>query len=83
MKFDFCVLIFMANPTQKSTKSRTKIKRFHLRLKKPNLVPCPQCKKLIKPHHICPYCGFFKGKEILPPKEKKQKKMKKEGQARD
>jgi len=68
----------MPHPTQKRTKSRKKIKQYHLQLKKPNLIPCPQCKKLILPHHICPYCGFFKGKEVLPPKEKKKKEGGKE-----
>lgn len=68
----------MPHPTQKSTKSRTKIKRFHLRLKKPQLIVCPQCKKLIPPHRICPFCGFFKGEEIITPKEKKKKEEKKQ-----
>jgi len=34
-----------------------------------SLVRCPQCKKLIKPHMVCQYCGFYKDKKVITTKE--------------
>jgi len=29
------------------------------------LQPCPQCKRLRRPHMICPNCGQYAGREII------------------
>ena len=54
-------------------------RRSHLALKKQDLIACSQCKKMIKPHAICKYCGYYKGREVinvLAKTLKKQEKMK-------
>lgn len=30
-----------------------------------NLVECPHCHELIVPHRVCPYCGYYKGREVI------------------
>jgi large subunit ribosomal protein L32 len=40
-------------------------RRSHLALKKQALVACGQCKKMIKPHMMCKYCGYYKGREVV------------------
>jgi len=67
----------MAVPKKKTTRARRGKRRAHIKLKKPNLVLCPHCKKPILPHRICPYCGWYKGKEIIEIKVKKGKKKEK------
>lgn len=53
---------------------------MHIFLKGPVFVNCPKCRKLILPHRICPFCGYYKGIEVidvlkkLTEKEKKKKK---------
>lgn len=37
-------------------------------------VLCPNCKKVKRPHVICPHCGFYNGKEVIKQKVKKEKK---------
>jgi len=43
------------------------------------LTSCNKCGKPVKPHTVCPHCGYYKGKEVvnvlgkLNKKEKKQK----------
>ncbi|MCD6471241.1 50S ribosomal protein L32 [bacterium] len=64
----------MALPTQKRTKSRKKRKQYQYRIKKLNLVKCPHCGKLILPHHVCPYCGYYLNEEIIVLKSKNKKK---------
>lgn len=56
-------------------------RRSHLALKKQALLACTQCKKMIKPHTVCRYCGSYKGREVvnvLAKKLAKQEKKKKQ-----
>ena len=39
----------------------------NMRLQAPNLVECSGCGNLIMPHHVCPKCGFYKGKQVINP----------------
>ncbi|MCX6088091.1 MAG: 50S ribosomal protein L32 [Caldiserica bacterium] len=39
----------------------------------PNLIECTHCHKLILPHHVCPYCGYYDGEQkVVVVKEKKK-----------
>ena len=51
----------MPSPKRKHSKSR----RANWKLTIPGLVECPQCHTLIKPHRVCPECGFYKGKSVV------------------
>lgn len=63
-----------ALPKRKISTGRKGRRRAVIRLKKPNLVTCPNCGQLKKPHQACPSCGFYKGKEVVKVKIKKGKK---------
>lgn len=55
-------------------------RRSHLALKPKQLIACSHCKKMILPHQMCRFCGFYKGKEVvnvLAKKAAKQEKKKK------
>lgn len=67
----------MALPTQKRSKSRKKIRQYQHRLKNISLSKCPKCKKPVRPHHVCQFCGTYINKEIIKPKEDKKKKKEK------
>jgi len=57
-------------------------RRSHLALKKKALVACDHCKKMIQPHTVCKYCGYYKGREVinvLAKKMAKQQKKKEQG----
>jgi large subunit ribosomal protein L32 len=55
----------VALPKTRISKARRDKRRSHLALTAPTLVPCPQCHKLRRPHHVCPNCGFFDGREVI------------------
>ena len=58
-------------------------RRSHLALKKQSFIACSQCKKMIKPHAVCKYCGYYKGREVLNIMARQLKKAeKKKHQAR-
>jgi large subunit ribosomal protein L32 len=69
----------MALPARHHSRSRVNKGRSHLALKPANLIKCPHCGREIMPHRVCPYCGYYKGKQVidvykgLNKKEKKNK----------
>jgi len=40
-------------------------RRSHLALKPKRLLKCSHCDKMILPHAICKFCGYYEGKEII------------------
>lgn len=67
----------MPVPKQRHTKSRRNRRRSHNALKKMKLSFCPKCKEPILPHHFCPFCGTYKGREVIDVLAKLTKKEKK------
>lgn len=55
----------MGVPKKKTSKARRDKRRSHDALTPPGFVPCPQCREPKLPHHVCPHCGTYKGKEII------------------
>ena len=67
----------MAVPRSKHTKSRKGKRRMHQYLEVPTLSICPKCAKAHLPHTICPYCGYYKDREVINVLEKLDKKERK------
>lgn len=63
----------MAVPKRKVSKARRDDRKANWRATAPTLVECPQCKAMIKAHTVCPECGYYKGKEVVPQKKKEEK----------
>jgi large subunit ribosomal protein L32 len=73
----------MAVPRHHLAKGRQGRRRSHLALVSKSLGECPQCKKPIKGHTACKFCGYYKGNEVvnvlakeLKKKEKRKQKQK-------
>ncbi|NMB48352.1 50S ribosomal protein L32, partial [Candidatus Kuenenbacteria bacterium] len=54
----------MSTPTQKHTRSRKNIRRGALKLKTVALAECAKCKRPVRPHTACAFCGSYKGKAV-------------------
>lgn len=52
-----------AVPFHRVSKSRKRLRRSHNALTPVGIVKCPNCGEMIKPHRVCPKCGFYKGQE--------------------
>ena len=55
-------------------------------LNKTFLATCAKCDKAVLPHHICAYCGFYNGREVIDvlaklTKKEKKKRLKEEAVA--
>ncbi|MEK9170829.1 MAG: 50S ribosomal protein L32 [Patescibacteria group bacterium] len=62
---------------KRQTKGKRNRSRSHLALTKTFLAACAKCGKAVLPHHICAYCGFYDGKEVIDVMAKLTKKEKK------
>ncbi|WOE74709.1 50S ribosomal protein L32 [Alterisphingorhabdus coralli] len=57
----------MAVPKRKTTPSKRGMRRSHDALKAEAFQECPNCGELKRPHHVCPACGYYNGREIIAP----------------
>lgn len=64
----------MGLPKRKHSKSRRDKRRTHWKITLPNLTECPRCHVPLPQHTACQSCGFYKGRQVLKLKEKKEKK---------
>lgn len=60
-------------PKRKYAKARQGKRRNHLKLSPPQLESCPQCHSPKLPHHVCPTCGSYAGREVVEIKSPKKK----------
>ena len=59
-------------------------RRSHMALTARSLTPCSNCKKMIRPHMACRYCGSYRGRTVVDIVGKtlaKQERRKKRAQA--
>lgn len=54
-----------AVPFRRTSKTKKRMRRTHLKLEAPTNTVCPNCGKVITPHRACSACGFYKGKDVL------------------
>ena len=54
----------MAVPKKKVSKSRRNKRRSHHALSVAAYVECPNCGEYKRPHHVCPSCGYYDGREV-------------------
>lgn len=64
----------MAVPKRKTSKARRDKRRSNVwKLDAPTLVKCPNCGELIRPHRLCPDCGYYKGRQVVAVKDEEKK----------
>jgi large subunit ribosomal protein L32 len=66
----------MGLPKRRHSNTRTRLRRTHDFLTVQNLSNCVQCGSPVLPHRVCGGCGYYKGRQVLTPKVKKEKKKK-------
>lgn len=55
----------MAVQQNKVSKSKRNMRRSHDALKTTNVAECPECGEFKRPHHVCPSCGHYDGREVV------------------
>ncbi len=60
----------MGVPKRRVSHARQGERRSHLAIELPKLEECPHCHAPKRPHHACPNCGYYGGRQVLEPKTK-------------
>ncbi len=55
----------MAHPKSRHSKTRRDKRRTHYKATLPTLANCSNCGATVKYHHICPDCGYYRGKQVI------------------
>jgi large subunit ribosomal protein L32 len=62
-------IVVMPNPKRRHSTRRTANRRAHDFLTASGVSECPNCHEKKLPHHACPKCGTYKGRQVLDTKE--------------
>jgi large subunit ribosomal protein L32 len=58
--------IFMGVPKRRMSKMRLRTRKAANRPKSPpQLSVCSQCGARVRPHRVCPSCGYYKGRQVV------------------
>ena len=60
----------MGLPAKRRTKQSKRERAAHFALKTFTLTTCSHCKRKIRPHQVCPHCGYYQGREVVKMKLK-------------
>ncbi|HEX7714365.1 MAG TPA: 50S ribosomal protein L32 [Bacillota bacterium] len=55
----------MANPKNRTSRTRTRLRRANWKLATPSIGTCPQCHEPKLPHQVCSNCGYYNGREVI------------------
>ena len=55
----------MAVPFRRTSKTKKRMRRTHLKKTAAAVTVCPNCGNTIQPHRACTKCGYYKGKEVI------------------
>lgn len=55
----------MAHPKRKVSKQRRDKRRTHYKSVVPTLGKCSNCGAMHKLHHVCPECGYYRGRQAI------------------
>lgn len=55
----------MAVPFRRTSITKKRMRRTHLKKTAPQMTTCPNCGASLKPHRVCTECGYYKNKEVI------------------
>lgn len=58
----------MAVPFRRTSKTKKRMRRTHLKKEVGALTTCSKCGATIRPHRACTKCGNYNGKEVIATK---------------
>jgi large subunit ribosomal protein L32 len=56
----------MAVPKKRTSRTRRDKRRATHKVSAPRLNECPRCHSPRLPHRVCPVCGTYAGREVIP-----------------
>ena len=65
----------MAVPFRRTSKTKKRMRRTHLKKDTPTISKCPKCGEPIKPHRVCTKCGYYKNEDVLKLEKEENKEV--------
>lgn len=62
-----------ALPKQRISHHRRGNRRRNIFLAPIQLVACKHCREMKRPHHVCPSCGMYNGRQVLTIEDRKSR----------
>lgn len=62
----------MAVPFRRTSKTKKRMRRTHLKKEVGAITACPKCGEPLRPHRACTKCGYYKNEKVLEVKEDKE-----------
>ncbi len=59
----------MAVPFRRTSKTKKRMRRTHLKKEVGALTACPKCGATIRPHRACTKCGYYKNESVIKVQE--------------
>ncbi|HIQ94741.1 TPA: 50S ribosomal protein L32 [Candidatus Ventrenecus stercoripullorum] len=69
MKFN---LQLFAVPFRRTSKTKKRMRRTHLKKEVGALAVCPKCGANLRPHRACAKCGYYKNEDVLHVKKEEE-----------
>ena len=69
MKFN---LQLFAVPFRRTSKTKKRMRRTHLKKEVGALAVCPKCGANLRPHRACAKCGYYKNEVVLHVKKEEE-----------
>jgi large subunit ribosomal protein L32 len=63
----------MAVPFRRTSKTKKRMRRTHYKIEANGMIKCPNCGEMIRPHHVCDACGYYKGNKVVEKNEETAK----------
>ena len=60
-----------AQPKKRTSRSKRDSRRSHDRANFGAIILCSHCRRPHISHHVCPQCGYYAGREVVPEKIKR------------
>lgn len=58
----------MAVPKKRTSRARHRKRFAHWKLARVKVVRCTHCGERHEPHVACPYCGYYRGRQVIKPR---------------
>jgi len=55
----------VAVPFRRTSKTKKRMRRTHIKLNVPGMVKCPECGEMKLSHRVCKECGTYKGNDVV------------------
>ena len=65
-------LQLFAVPFRRTSKTKKRMRRTHLKKEVGAITICPKCGEALRPHRACAKCGYYKNEDVLHVKKEEE-----------